>query len=148
MNKGTSQETRKSKALSADYIALDERSMLDMMQFTLDFSENINFYDYQKNRVDSWKPFLLNDSAFVIAMIAATDLNEFKIADNNSEYQAKNTNNEDHINSLKKNIFKTIKQWQLFLTRSNYKGILINESGKLIDSVENKNPKTKSSEET
>jgi hypothetical protein len=91
MNKGTSQESRTNKALGEDYISIDERSMLDMVKFTLDFSQNVNFYGLENRVIDNWKSFLLNDSAFIIATIATTDVSIFRINIDDVEYQSDQT---------------------------------------------------------
>jgi len=139
MNKGTSQKSRRNKALNPEYISIDERSMLDMVQFTLDFSQNINFYNLQNRVIDNWKSFLLNDSAFIIATIASTDINKFKINFDDIKYQ---TDGSDKVESIKKEtaeIYLVVITWSEMLRRSNYEGSLLNEIEKLIQSVDKKN---------
>jgi len=141
MNKGTSQETRKNIALRKDYISIDERSILDMMQFTLDFSQIVHFHSLQDKVIYQWRSFLLNDSAFVNALIATTDIAKFKKADDVSEDLS------DHINEFEKikkdvdKILELIRYWSDLLKKSNYKGFLQKEIDKLIEySVEVKKP--------
>ena len=127
MNKGTSQELRKNKALIAESISMDERSLLEMMQFTLKFSQNVNFYNLQKRVIDNWKSFLLNDSAFVIAMIASTDINDFKIDADDSETDTNQNNATKDIKQTTQSIYKTLEEWATLLKRSGYKGTLLKE---------------------
>src|SRR5665648_713264 len=87
MNKGSSQETRKNIALRADYISIDERSMLDLVQFTRDYSQNINFYGLQNTVIHKWKSFLKNDPAFILSMIATVDIQKLQL--NNDDLAAR-----------------------------------------------------------
>jgi hypothetical protein len=131
MNKGTSRETRKNIALREDYISIDERSMLDLVQFTLDFSQNVNFYSLQNKVIDNWKSFLLHDSAFVNALIATTDIKKFKKADHSSE---DNTDTSNEIEKKRREIdqiLELISYWSELLRKSNYKGFLIKEIDRL-----------------
>src|SRR5690554_1546762 len=97
MNKGTSRKLRKNKALNPEYISIDERSLLDLVQFTLNFSQNLNFYNFHNKVIDNWKAFLLNDSAFVLATIASTDTGQFKTDFNELESRPDNSGVEERI---------------------------------------------------
>ena len=79
MNRGTSQGKRNTKALQEDYVLIDNRSILDMMHFTLDFSKHVNFYGLNNEVIDDWQAFFLKDSAFLIAKIAAIDIQSYNI---------------------------------------------------------------------
>ncbi|MGQ1786259.1 hypothetical protein [Saccharicrinis sp. GN24d3] len=124
MNKGSSQETRKNKALSANYIAPDERSMLDLVQHTLSFARNVNFYNLQSKAIDNWESFLLKDSAFVIANIAGTDLNKIKI-DKEKEDLSKDM--VSLVIDKASMIIGFISNWIDQLKQSNYEGLLLEE---------------------
>lgn len=139
MNKGTSQELRKNKALDAAYIAIDERTMLDMVQFSLKFSENIIFYNVDKQPTENWKSFLLNDPAFVYAMIATTDLNPFKISTDKYSDHRDGLSESDTITYKIKTIFSTIGKWSELLKHANDQGTLTREIGQLIGSVNSNN---------
>ncbi|MBV5313476.1 MAG: hypothetical protein JZU47_09280 [Prolixibacteraceae bacterium] len=131
MNKGSSQETRKNIALREDYIPIDERSMLDLVKFTLDFSEDINFYGLQNTRIDNWKSFLLNDPAFILAVIATTNIKELQL---NPDEQPDSLNSSDQheiIKSRTLEIIDVVTNWYELLKRSNYNGILSSEIEKL-----------------
>ncbi len=133
MNKGTSQRSRKNKALDANYISIDERSILDLVQFTLEFSKNINYYSFDNRVVDDWQKFFLNDPAFIIAMIANIDVNEFKI-----------NHNEQKIENKCENITHKIEHWQNLLEKTNYDGELIREISDLLKLVKNRTKNLKS----
>jgi hypothetical protein len=131
MNKGTSRETRKNILLRDDYIAIDERSILDMVQFTLDFSQNVNFYSLQNKVIDNWKSFLLHDPAFVIAMIATTDIKIFKRAEYASDESTDIARETEKKKGDIDQILKLISYWADRLKNTNYNGFLIREIAKL-----------------
>ncbi len=127
MNKGSSQETRKNIALRENYISIDERSMLDLVQLTLDYSKNIDFYGPQDTVISKWKSFLLNDPAFILSMIATTDIKKYQL--NDDDLAAWPTSDDERkiiINSIQK-ITELISNWYELLTRSNYRGFLFLE---------------------
>lgn len=138
MNKGTSQKLRKNQALNADYISIDERSLLDLVQFTLNFSQNLNFYNFHNKVVDNWKNFLLHDAAFVLAAIASTDTGRFKMDFNELESQSDDTEIGNRIKDATHQIYSLLTSWAEMLKRSNYNGILLNEMEKLLQSATQK----------
>ena len=135
MNKGTSQELRKNKALDTAYIKIDERSMLDMVRFTLDFSEYIIFNSSDNKTTANWQMLLLQDSAFIMAMIASTDLNKLQISSENTSSQAKNPGEKDILNELTNSITTTIENWSELLKHTNDQKTLFTEIGQAIDSI-------------
>lgn len=135
MNKGTSRETRKNIALSADYISVDERNLLDRMQFTLNFSQLVNFYGPQNKVAGHWHSFLLNDPAFIIAMIAATDLNQFKLNTEDFEYQPDLSGEITHVRQVTNELLAVVESWSGLLSGANYKGTLQKEIDKLLGAV-------------
>lgn len=127
MNKGSSQETRKNVVLREDYISIDERSMLDLVQFTLDYSEHVNFYGFQNTVIDNWNSFLLNSPAFILGMIAGTDVKKFELKDDDLESWS---NPEEELRIIQiqiQDIFTLITRWHDLLTNTNYRGILYTE---------------------
>ncbi|MEI8113464.1 MAG: hypothetical protein WCI54_07540, partial [Bacteroidia bacterium] len=141
MNKGTSQKSRKNIALREDYIAIDERSLLDMVQFTLDFSQNVNFYNLQNIVIDNsgWKSFLLNDSAFIIAMIATTNIPQYKINNDDIDYNSDSELESEKVKLVTGELLDLIAYWAELLKRSNYNGSLLSEINKLLYSVNESN---------
>jgi hypothetical protein len=135
MNKGTSRKSRKNIALNPESISIDERSMLDLVQFTLNFSQNLNFYNIHNKVIDNWKPFLLNDSAFILASIASTDTGKFKKDFNELDSQTDDSGVEELIKNATSQIYSVIDNWAEMLKRSNYDGILLNEMEKLLQSA-------------
>lgn len=137
MNKGTSRESRKNKALNADYIPVDERNLPDLVQFTLDLSQFVNFYGPQNKLAGHWNTFLLNDPAFIIAMIAGTNLNQFKLNTEDFEYQPDVSGEIEHVQQATNEILAVVESWSGLLSASNYKGTLQKEIDKLLLSVNN-----------
>ena len=138
MNKGTSQKSRKNIALEAEYISIDERSILDLVRYTLDFSRYLNFYNLHNKVIDNWTSFLLNDSAFIIAMIATTDIDKFKINYNDYDFQLNEKAKEERIQQLTQEIYNVILNWSELLKKANFEGSLLSEIEKLINSFKAK----------
>jgi len=138
MNKGTSRKLRKNIALNPESISIDERSMLDLVQFTLNFSQNLNFYNYHNKVVDNWKSFLLNDSAFILASIASTDTGKFKKKFNELATRTDDSGEMESIKNANSQIHSVIANWAEMLKQSNYDGILLNEMEKILYSATQK----------
>jgi hypothetical protein len=142
MNKGSSQESRKNKALNPGYVSIDERTLMELVHFTLEFAQNINFYNFQ-NKVDAnWKSFLLNSPVFIIASIALTDISIFKINEEDLENQAGEKHEQEKIKEVTKNIKDLIKHWHKLLNKANYNGNLLNEIKNSIQPIKNNKPTT------
>lgn len=78
MKNGINQSGRMLPELEPSFIVPDERSLLELVQFTLEYAESVAYYDLEKRPVGNWKPFLLHDPIFIVGLIAATDLEDFK----------------------------------------------------------------------
>ncbi|MFA5330598.1 MAG: hypothetical protein WC384_22590 [Prolixibacteraceae bacterium] len=135
MNKGTSQKSRKNEALSGDYISLDERSMLDRVLITLGFSQNINFYGPDNRVMNSWRSFLMNDPTFIIAVIFSTDISVYKIDRDDVDGNSSQTKEFDLLKETTLKMLDLIWYWADLLNNSNYKGSLLKEFDKLLQSV-------------
>jgi hypothetical protein len=127
MNKGTSQKSRINVALSENYISIDERSMLDMVKYTLDFAQIVNFYNLQNKVIDNWKSFLLNDSAFIIAMIATTDITKFKLSIDEIDFHSTNSKELELVAQTTWKLLDLIANWSELLVKTKYKGFLLKE---------------------
>ena len=127
MNKGSSQKSRKNKALAADYVAIDDRSPIDLVHLTLEYAKKINFYNFRNKINGNWNTFLLKDPAFIIAMIAATNTDKFKINHENFGNQQNETHKPEELNQYIRNIYEEIKGWHNLLSNAQYKGNLLNE---------------------
>lgn len=71
---GTSQKQRLFEEQQTDYILIDERSTLDLLQFTLKYAEKIQFWDVFNNRSGDWVAMMENRQASVYTEIANVDL--------------------------------------------------------------------------
>lgn len=127
MNKGSSQESRKNKALNPNYLAIDDRSLIDLVNHTLEISKKINFFDFQNKIIGNWNNFLLKDPTFIIAMIAATNTDYFKANDGNLENQPNELHEPKEITQYIQDIYDEIDRWYKLLNNTHYKGSLLNE---------------------
>ncbi|TDK50626.1 hypothetical protein [Algoriphagus formosus] len=78
MKNGINQSGRMLPELEPTFVVPDERSLLELVQFTLEYAESVAYYDLEKRPIGNWRPFLLHDPIFIVGLIAATDLDEFK----------------------------------------------------------------------
>ncbi len=125
MNKGTGRKNRMDPTLRADYVSIDERSLLDRIQLTLDYAEEIKFYSWDKEVItEGWQSFFRRDSAFIIAEIANSDLEKFKVQV--PPFDVMNTEMLDFLELRMR-----------YLLESNYRGSLVQEMEMLIKSIKN-----------
>ncbi|WP_113922144.1 hypothetical protein [Cognataquiflexum aquatile] len=160
MGKGSKQTERKPKALEESYFSVDERSLMDLLNFTLHFAEKVNYFDFSNNlQTYSWKPFFENDPLFIMAKIAGTDLRPYKkthdiLINNYSEVnnQLKDKDGKSPANILEltnqlkekeiilsANIFELtghLNDWKSKLMESNYSGPFSNEIENSWDTIE------------
>ncbi|MDO9554654.1 hypothetical protein [Rhodonellum sp.] len=142
MNKGISQNGRLPKALESSYFSVDEHTILDMVQFTLKFSESIHYFSFDNKPSANWKPFFLNDPVFVIGLIAGAEIQHFKSTidsiqyklDQGNGYQKKELEEEvcTHILSLAAHIVR----WSDLLEESNFSGPLLQEINNILKFLE------------
>ncbi len=71
---GVSNISRFRDSLYPSYFGIDERSLSDILSFVLRFSKSVRYIDKKNEEDGNWAPFLENDLAFVIALIACEDL--------------------------------------------------------------------------
>ena len=138
MNKGTSQISRINKALDPGYFSIDERSLLELVQYTIDFAQNVNFYDDHKNIIGNWGSFLLKDSAFILAMIAATDLNQFKLNYEEIKYYPDENLKAEKFKTTTNSIYQLALNWHGQLEKTEYRGSVMKELDKLKQLIDSK----------
>ncbi|WP_373398997.1 hypothetical protein V8V91_04610 [Algoriphagus halophilus] len=78
MKKGINQKGRLLTVLDPSYVKTDERTFLDLVQFTLKYAEKVKFFDLMNTPSATWKSMLMSDSVFIIGSIAEMDLNFYK----------------------------------------------------------------------
>ena len=131
MNNGLSRNLRKNKTLSPEYISLDERTIQDMVRFTLTYSKRLNYYNAKNEMSGDWESFYLKDPSFIMAIISGTGINKFKIKnDTIRNLQFQKDEYVQNVSSSLENIFqmgKTILHWFDLLQKSDYKGSLLDE---------------------
>ncbi|MDN3663821.1 hypothetical protein ACFFU1_17810 [Algibacter miyuki] len=144
MNTGSSRKSRKSKALSPDYIQLDERAMQDMIISTLAYAKNVNYYNENDRPDGDWESFFLNDPIFIIALISETDIISFKENNDAVNYKPLQNNSDPDTTiqvkaSIKmKNVYQlvnTVRHWNQLLKKSNYKGTVVHEIDDLVKAI-------------
>lgn len=70
-SRGVSRLTMKNQALDPFYFKMDERSLADFLNYISAFSQYVRFVDSNNEFRGSWKPFFENNLAFILAEIAA-----------------------------------------------------------------------------
>ena len=72
---GTSQRSRSLRALSPDYVSVDERTLADWIRFAQDFAAQLHYFDTYPPAVDArdldWMPFFQGDAEAIAAAVEA-----------------------------------------------------------------------------
>ncbi|WP_297338266.1 hypothetical protein [Algoriphagus sp.] len=79
MKNGINQSGRKLKALDPTFVVPDERSLLDLVKFTLSYAEAVAYHNFENKAIGNWKHFLLHDPVFIVGLMASTSLDSFKL---------------------------------------------------------------------
>lgn len=87
MKNGINQSGRMLPELDPHFVVPDERSLLELVQFTLEYSESVAYYNLEKKPVGNWRPFLLHEPIFIVGLIAATKLEGYKATQEDLEVQ-------------------------------------------------------------
>ncbi|MFK0731364.1 MAG: hypothetical protein ACFKPT_02875 [Gloeotrichia echinulata GP01] len=66
---GTSQRNRLVKALKPDYVAVDERSLEDLLKFAQQYSQQLKYYDESNTLQGDWSPFFKGDVKKMVAYL-------------------------------------------------------------------------------
>ena len=74
LNSATSQDDRVAGAPAPDKVAVDGRSVAQLIAFAARYGALVNFYDLQDVRAGDWVPFFAADEATILATHAALDL--------------------------------------------------------------------------
>ena len=80
---GTSQPQRFFPELDPSYVAVDERSIMDLVDFTLKYAQKLRFWEPDNVTTGNWIGFIENDIATLITMIAKKKLTAIR-----EDYQA------------------------------------------------------------
>lgn len=132
MKNGITQSERMIQELEPHYVVPDERTLLELVQFTLSYAKSVSYFDFHNKPLGNWKPFLLNDPIFITGMIASTSLESYKIRQDDLASKAENNPKgnkkfregmADNLLSMIKNIYK----WEDLFMDCNYAGPLLNE---------------------
>ncbi len=74
--KGTSVNSRILPALDPNFFGIDERSLADLMNFTLGFSEKVDFINLENKKEGKWNLFFDRNLAFLIALITGLEIDK------------------------------------------------------------------------
>jgi len=137
---GTSNLTRFKAAIDPSYFGIDERSLTDILSYILDYSKNLRYVNSSNEIVDDWSPFLENNLAFVIAIIASEDLNSFnerfKLAVKEVEGEIQLKDKLARLETLLGIIFELFKLVDRWYKLSRHDLIHLNEN-KLVEHLQN-----------
>jgi hypothetical protein len=75
---GTSQSQRFPLPLGEDYVKIDERSIADILNFTQRLAKEFNYVNGGNAQDGTWVEFFQEDLSFLLASIAAIDLEEYR----------------------------------------------------------------------
>ncbi|WP_026965910.1 hypothetical protein [Algoriphagus terrigena] len=132
MKNGINQSERLLPSLDPSYVVPDERTVLDLVQFTLDYSDAVSYFSFQNKRLDTWRPFLLNDPVFIVGMIAATSLDGYKLRQDDLLAKAENRRNtkKEIQEAMATNLLamsKNLLVWEELFKDCNYSGLMAKE---------------------
>jgi len=132
MKNGINQSGRLLASLDPTFVRPDERSLLDLVQFTLNYSEAVSYYNFQNKPIGTWKPFLLNDPVFIVGLIASTSLEAYKLrhdelAASANENRAKDKKLMEQMGENLLSMIKNLIYWQDLFQGCNYSGPILKE---------------------
>ncbi len=141
MNKGINQSGRKLLALDPNYVVHDERSLLDLVQFTLSYSEAVAFHNQENKPIGNWRAFLLNDPVFIVAHIASYSFNSQKLIQEELELSGgvefeKNLRIRSQIAENQLKMILVLFEWESLLEDAHDQGPILKEIKNAIKSVE------------
>lgn len=82
---GTTQRERLLKALIPDNLLLDDRNLADLMAFAGQYAQQIRFWEIDDTPQEDWTTFFEKDATALLAIVAATDLEEIRLQYRNDE---------------------------------------------------------------
>ncbi|MEP6727887.1 MAG: hypothetical protein ABJC98_18845 [Bacteroidota bacterium] len=118
---GTSQHQRLSDELLSGKAKIDNRSLADLLDFFVQLSRNVNYYD-EKLNVSDWQPFFSKSLPFILTAVIKYDRNaaEQKLSQYKKRFDSKPSAGGLHLllRYSYTNIIKKINAWQLQVTNS------------------------------
>ncbi|HSF56335.1 MAG TPA: hypothetical protein VLA71_21435 [Algoriphagus sp.] len=132
MKNGINQSGRLLPPLDPNYVVPDERTLLDLVQFTLNYSQAVSFYDFQNKPLGTWRPFLLHDPVFITGLIAATALDPHKLRQEelSAKTENKSRSQKEVHDAMAVNLLAMVKNlmhWEQLFNDCNYSGPLVKE---------------------
>lgn len=77
---GTTQSERLLKSLIPENLQLDDRSLADVLAFAGSFARQVRFWDSNNAPEGDWHCFFEKDATVLLAIVAATDLDELRLS--------------------------------------------------------------------
>lgn len=132
MKNGINQSGRPLLPLDPSFVVPDERSVLDLVQFTLNYSQSVSYHDFQNKPLGTWKPFLLKDPVFIAGLIASTTLDSHKLRQDDlaSRAESKGKSGREIQEAMAVNLLSMIRHlmvWEELFNDCNYSGPLAKE---------------------
>ncbi|WP_439490150.1 hypothetical protein [Algoriphagus sp.] len=132
MKNGINQSGRMLAPLDPTFVGLDERSLLELVQFTLNYAEAVSYFNFQNKPVGTWKPFLLNNPVFITGLIASTSLESYKLRQDDLVSKADERLDTDKKpkEEMAENLLAMIKNliyWEDLFRSCNYTGSILKE---------------------
>ncbi|GAB3218628.1 hypothetical protein J0A67_03155 [Algoriphagus aestuariicola] len=132
MKNGINQSGRLLPSLEPTSIVPDERTLLDLVQFTLDYSDAVSYYNFQNKPLGTWRPFLLDDPVFITGLVAAASFDSYKLRQDDLAVKAENRtrSRKEHQEAMAANLLSMVKHllhWESLFRDCNYSGPLMKE---------------------
>src|SRR5690554_6300629 len=133
MNGGTSQNERTTASPKNVPFMVDERSVLDMVLFTLQYAKKIKYFNLQNIPNGNWTPFFLNDPVFVVALVADAETQRFSVLNDSLQYRLSESTGGQKVKleeEIAENILELasyLYKWLDLFEDAGYSGPLLNE---------------------
>ena len=82
--RGVSQSKRENLALNPSYFKIDDRSFGDHVNFLVEYSKSLSFFNEQNRYEGSWEEFFANDPTIKLVQLLNIDISGLQEEFNNS----------------------------------------------------------------
>lgn len=119
-SKGISQAERFFASLDPAFVALEDRSTDELLQFLLNFSRRINYFRHDNKPDGDWEDFFLSDIHVVVRIINSHDINQYIRAYDQLKGHVLRAGQIQHL-SYAKAIFQFLYDFILFQAKLHYR---------------------------